>query len=90
MINFIKRFDKFAEPISVNYRGAEKFETIGGGCLSVFISIVILVYAIGSAGHLVSRKHPPILTTTIEYASYQTDNTKFNLEEQDLDIVVNF
>ena len=31
-----------------------------------------------------------MLTTTIEYISYQTDATKYNLEEQNLDVIIKF
>ena len=49
-----------------------------------------MVYALGRGDQLVNRKWPPILTTTIEFLNYQTDATKFNLEEQDLDVIVKF
>ena len=90
LLFFIRSLDKFAEPIGVNYNGREKFSTVGGGILSILVGLVILVYAIGRADQLVNRKYPPILTSTIEYASYQTDATKYNLEEQELDVVVKF
>ena len=90
MLSLLKRLDKFAEPVSVNYRGQEKFSTIGGACLSIIVSVVILVYALGRGDQLVNRKWPPVLTTTIEFLNYQTDATKFNLEEQDLDVLVKF
>ena len=90
MLSFLKRFDKFAEPVSVNYEGNERFSTIGGSCLSILVSIVILVYATGRADQLVNRKWPPVLTTTIEYISYTADATKFNLEEQELDVIIKF
>lgn len=90
MLRLIKRLDKFAEPIAVNYNGSERFGTIGGAFLSILVGIVILIYAVGRADQLVNRKWPPVLTTTLEYASYITDATKFNLEEQDLDVVVKF
>ena len=44
----------------------------------------------GRADQLVNRKWPPVLTSTIEFLNYQTDATKFNLEEQDLDVLVKF
>ena len=48
------------------------------------------MYALGRGDQLVNRKWPPVLTTTIEYLNYQTDATKFNLEELDLDVLVKF
>ena len=58
--------------------------------MSIITSIVILVYAIGRADQLVNRKWPPVLTSTIEFLNYQTDATKFNLEEQELDVLIKF
>ena len=89
-LTFLGKLDKFAEPVSLNYQGREKFSTIGGSIISIMIWIVIIVYGVGRGDQLVNRKHPPVLTTTIEYISYQTDATKFNLEEQNLDVILKF
>ena len=77
-MNRIKSFDRFGEPITVNYQGEGDFKTIGGACISILVSLLVLVFAFVSAEQLILRRDPNI-STTAEYSNYASDTQKFNL-----------
>ena len=67
---FLRRLDKFAEPIGVNYNGQEKYRTLGGAFCTIIVTLVLIVYAAGRADQLIHRTSPPILSSNMEYVSY--------------------
>ena len=44
-VNFLKSFDVFGEPVSLNYKGGTTFKTCLGAFFSIIIKIFLLIYA---------------------------------------------
>lgn len=81
-----RRCDRFAEPITINHRGKEQYSTVGGGCLTVLITMIILAFATVRVERLVEGRDPTIVTGVEQYRSL--DQNKYNLQDHGVDIVV--
>lgn len=72
MMNRVKSFDIFGEPVGVNYKGDTAFKTCGGALFTVVIYLIVLVFAGVKCQTLVMRMNPQV-STTEEFSNYSTD-----------------
>lgn len=42
----LRRRDMFGKPVSLNYKGEEKFKTVLGGLLSILVVFIMIVFAL--------------------------------------------
>ena len=61
IFDLFRRMDGFAKPVAVNYRGREAFSSVGGGCLSLLIALVIIAFTAVRVEQLVTRRAPRIV-----------------------------
>ena len=85
--NFIRGFDSYGEPINVNYRGSNSYQTLLGGFLSIMVLTLVTLFTIVKTQQLILRASPTI-TTIEEVVSYLTDDEKFNLLDGQFDPTV--
>jgi len=43
--NAIRIFDMYGEPVKINYKGKETYQTIPGGILSISLIILMILFA---------------------------------------------
>jgi hypothetical protein len=46
LINFIASFDRYGEPVGVNFKGQDTYKTSLGGILSMLGNLIFLLYSI--------------------------------------------
>ena len=83
MHKVLKKIDAFGEPLpSFNIKGKDHVYTLGGGVITMLITIVVLAYAAVKFEHLTSRYSPNM-------SSYLTDigeNENMNLTQRNFRI----
>ena len=42
-MEFLKRLDVFSDPVTLNFRGSSRYNTVGGGATTI-ITIIVLIY----------------------------------------------
>lgn len=87
--NYIRSQDKYGVPIGVNYQGDDTFKTKIGGVVTLLTYCVVLAYTLTKITQLIQRTNPNVATTT-EFVNYETDLTRYNLEENNLEAVIRF
>ena len=74
ILNAVRNLDLFAVPVSLTYKGRSKFSTLLGGCFSLIIILVFLVYAVWLLQDLIFN---PILKSNAELIYFSnSDNTE--------------
>ena len=76
--NFLRSWDKYGQPISVNYKGEDAFRTPIGGLITILAYCLVIAYSVVKGEQLVSRANPNVTSTT-EYINYMVDSEKYNL-----------
>ena len=46
MTGCLKNFDQYGEPINLTYKGNSKYNTHFGGIISLFVTVVLLLYSV--------------------------------------------
>ena len=87
LIQRFKNWDRFGEPVTVNYEGDDTFKTCGGACFSLFTYILVLAFAVVQAEQLLLRTDPAISQTT-EFVNYAHSNDQIAMDEQMIDLVL--
>jgi hypothetical protein len=65
-MGFFKNFDMYGEPITLQYKGEDKYKTNVGACVSILLLIMILAYSL-SKGLIFYHKADPDMNT-LNYA----------------------
>ena len=89
--DLFRRLDRFAEPVTVNYRGRGMYNSLGGGCLSLLIALVVIGFGVVKVEQLVTRKAPTIVSGLEQYhyeSGNEDINQKLELEDQGVDVVI--
>ena len=63
--NYIRSFDEYGQPISLNYLGSETFQTLPGGLLSLAVRIILISYTILKFSSMTEKKDWSIIQQTI-------------------------
>ena len=64
-VNYIKSYDEYGQPISLNYQGSETFQTLPGGLLSLVVRIILISYTILKFSAMTEKKDWSIIQQTI-------------------------
>ena len=64
-LNYIKSYDEYGQPISLNYQGSETFQTLPGGLLSVAVRIILICYTLLKFTAMTDKKDWAITQQTI-------------------------
>ena len=43
-LNYIRSYDEYGQPISLNYQGSESFQTLPGGIISIIVLLIMVSY----------------------------------------------
>ena len=54
--NYIKSYDEFGETVNFNFDGSSAFQTFPGGCISLFMTICVVGYAILQLKYMVNKE----------------------------------
>ena len=74
MPNMLKNVDIFAADLpKFNMRGEETIKTNIGGCCSIIVIYISLMYAAHKFNHLVTRHNPQVLSYEVENAFGEED-----------------
>ena len=87
ILNTVRNFDLFAVPVSLTYKGKKRFNTLCGGCFSLFLILCFFSYAGISLHQLIKN---PELQGNAEIMYYsRTENTEFyNITTKDSTLAV--
>ena len=85
---FLKRQDAFGQPISINYRGEERYNTVWGAVLTLAQKIFILIVAVIGVIDLFAYKDPNI--TQFKIFDKRNDDTVINLAENHAMFLIGF
>ena len=89
MPKMLKTVDMFAADLPrFNMRGEESVKTNIGGCCSIIIIYVILMYAAHKFNHLVTRHNPQIVSFEIRDAFGEDDSFKTSEQSDDFMLAV--
>mmetsp|Transcript_28290 Transcript_28290/g.42845 ORF Transcript_28290/g.42845 Transcript_28290/m.42845 type:complete len:140 (+) Transcript_28290:161-580(+) len=55
-LSLIRSFDKFGQPIALNYQGEETYKTMGGSCLTILMLLMLLSSVMKSLGNLFENR----------------------------------
>ena len=61
----IKEKDVYGQPISLNFKGSETFNTLPGGILSIFMSVLLVAYFVLRLKQMVQRDNWTLNTQDI-------------------------
>jgi hypothetical protein len=64
-LNYIKSYDEYGQPISLNYEGSETFQTLPGGLLSLTVRIILICYTLLNFTAMTEKKDWTITQQTI-------------------------
>ena len=56
--NFVRSFDVFGEPVSLNYKGEQSFKTIIGALFTLVLKLFIIFYAATALLDMFARANP--------------------------------
>ena len=54
--DYIKSHDQFGSTVNLNFDGSDAFQTCPGGCLSLFVTMCFLSYAILQAKYMYNKE----------------------------------
>ena len=75
---FVRGKDLFAVPVQLNYKGQRKFNTLLGGCCSIFLLVGILVaFSFNLYYHIDEPEF--IKSSTNSYLSYDNNTMPFEM-----------
>ena len=57
LLDYLRKIDLFAVPISLTYKGEKKFSTRIGGCFSLLLILGFIAYSITSLYHLIKNPY---------------------------------
>ena len=77
--DIFRRCDRFAEPITINHRGKEAYRTMGGGCLTLLIFLIVTAFAVVRVERLVEGRDPTIVTGVERFSAF--DSTEYNARD---------
>ena len=79
LTSYIRSFDSFGEPVSLNYKGDSSYKTLLGAILTLCLNTFLLVYAADQLLALVKYQDP----TVTQYTIYEprNENDAINLGE---------
>ena len=78
-LRYFVSFDVFGQPISINYRGRETFQTALGALVTLGLYVFLLTYSMMSVLGALDFQDPKITQYTIFNA--RDDGTKYNFGE---------
>ena len=55
-LDYVRSFDEYGQPISLNYQGSEVFQTLLGGLLSILVLLVMMGYGILRFDEMIKKK----------------------------------
>ena len=76
---FLKKQDDYGHPVTINYKGEDKYQTAWGAFLTILQKIFILVVAVFGLVDLFAFKDPNI--TQFSIFDKRTDDVEFNFGE---------
>lgn len=87
VMNTVRGMDMFAKPITVTYRGKQSFPTVTGGCMSLCLYFVFLIYA---AITLKAMMINPVLTDNSEmlYFSLYGNTNQYNIDARNSSLAI--
>lgn len=65
LLSQVKSYDVFGVPVSVNYKGASKFNTLPGAILSLCLKGLVFVTIVLSIMDLVTYKNPSLSQVSV-------------------------
>lgn len=78
--NFVKRFDKFGEPVSINHKGNTTYTTKLGGFVGIVVYSMILYFVYGRLIKLIEKDDAAKVQVT-QGLSLLDDPTEYNFNE---------
>jgi len=61
ILRYLRSFDSFGEPVSINYKGDSSFKTSIGAFFSIVLKALVLTFALLSLLDLFAYKNPQII-----------------------------
>ena len=92
MTSKVRELDLFAVPVSLTYKGNERFGTLCGGCLSLFIILVFTTYAVVALWeqNFNPALHNPLIkgNTNANYFAYEANTKRYDIATKSATIAV--
>ena len=86
--NLLRSLDMFGAPLpAFNIRGEEIVKTLPGGCLSVVMLSITLLFGLLKLQHLLERKNPEIVTNEV---AFEPDDEEAKLDADDPEYMMAF
>ena len=79
MMSYLRSYDSFGEPVSLNYKGDSSYKTLLGAVMTLCLNTFLLVYAADKLLALVKYQDPSVTQYTIYEPRNESD--AFNLGE---------
>ena len=89
VLDKIRSFDSYGQPVSVNYKGNDTYQTVTGGLISLLAAMIVAIFAIVKGMDLLNLDNPNISSIT-EFQAYQTTDDELYLRDYLIDPVIEF
>ena len=85
---YLRSFDKFGEPYSINFKGNQSHQTLFGGILSIIAAICTILYGLKKVQKLVLLGDPNITFNQLNHDAQTIAN--LNAKDHYFDVFIGF